>query len=212
MEKVFCIGMYKTGTTSVGKALEVLGLRTFHGTNPILDVGNDKFDWRPDEFAKYRDKFRNLTSLYDAFEDYPFMWIYREMHEDFPDARFILTERDSRQVAQSDINMWKQLGRSPIPDAQVFIDRYERHHAAVLDYFGHSDQLLRIRLGSSNEWQELSEFLGLPKPENVPFPRANVRPYGFLGATLYRIGRAVRDALQQSDHSTRRPRENIRRS
>ncbi len=212
MEKIFCIGMYKTGTTSVGKAFEVLGLRTFHGTNPILDIGNDKFNWCADEFSHYRPRLKNLVTLYDAFEDYPFMWIFREMHEEFPGAKFILTERDSTAVAKSDINMWKQLGRSPIPDKQVFIDRYEKHHAAVVDHFGDSGQLLRLRLGSGNEWQELCDFLELPLPENVAFPRANVRPYGVAGRALYRIARMVRDKVRQSRKATRRQREEVHRT
>jgi len=196
MNKVFCIGMYKTGTTSIGKAFEQLGLRTFHGSNPKLDIGNDNFDWSTDEFTRYRNRVKNLVDLFDAFEDYPFMWIYREMHEEFPDAKFILPERNSADVARSDINMWKQLGMSPIPPAQDFIDRYEQHHKDVIEYFGNSYQLLRLQVGAGNEWKKLCDFLELPLPQDMPFPRANARPYGIIGRTLFRIGRPIKDAFR----------------
>ena len=188
--------MYKTGTTSLGLAFEQLGLRTFHGGKPVLDLGMDGFSWSSEAFASQRQQICNLVKLYDAFEDFPFMWIYREMHEDFPDARFVLLERDSSKVAQSDINMWKQLGRSPVPPAQAFIDRYERHREAVLNYFGDSDQLLVMRLGTGNEWEELSDFLQLPKPLNCPFPRANVRSYGVVARYLYRLGRRLSNIVR----------------
>jgi hypothetical protein len=188
--------MYKTGTTSVGRALEKLGYKTFHGSSPFLDIPIDKFNWSSDEFAAYRPRVRSLANLYDAFEDFPFMWIYREMMDDFPDAKFVLTERDSTKVAQSDINMWKQLGRKNIPDASAFIDRYEKHHDAVLTYFGDSKQLLRIELGRGDEWTKLCDFLCLPIPTNVPFPRANKRPYGKVGEFLYRIARNVKDQFR----------------
>ncbi|NEO15303.1 MAG: hypothetical protein F6K59_23155 [Moorea sp. SIO3F7] len=29
--KIFCIGMFKTGTTTLGATFEDLGLKTFHG-------------------------------------------------------------------------------------------------------------------------------------------------------------------------------------
>ena len=196
MNKVFCIGMFKTGTTSVGRALEKLGFRTFHGSSPYLEIQNDAFNWSADAFAPHLGRVKNLVNLYDAFEDSPFMWIYKEMQEAFPDAKFILTERDSAQVARSDINMWKQLGRHPIPEAHQFIDRYERHHDDALEYFGNSKQLLTLRLGAGNEWQKICNFLELPVPTKVAFPRAHVRPYGKIGSALFRIGRPIKNAFR----------------
>ncbi len=196
MRKIFCIGMYKTGTTSMGKALSQLGFRTFHGCNPYLKLPINSFNWDRDIFSQYSSRVKNLVELYDAFEDYPFMFIYREMQEAFPDARFILTERDAGKVADSDINMWKQLGQHPIPDRQKFIDRYTSHHAEVLDYFGDSESLLRMRLGEGNEWTRLCDFLDLPVPQGVSFPHAHRRPYGAFGGALFRIRRIVKDVVR----------------
>ncbi len=190
MRKVFCIGMYKTGTTSIGQALDALGLRTFHGSSPYFDPGIDHFAWDPAKFRQHLPRTLNLVSLFDAFEDYPFMWIYREMREAFPDAAFILTERDSHAVAMSDINMRRQLGK-PSLDPQAYVDRYERHNRAVKSYFASSEQLLVMRLGSGKEWQTLCDFLELPVPRGLPFPRANARTYGPLATVAHRVGRPI---------------------
>ena len=111
-------------------------------------------------------------------------------------AKFILTERTSVQVARTDIDMWKQVGRRPIPESQRFIDRYERYHEADLEHFGCSMQLLRLRLASGDEQEKLCEHLKLPPPTNIPFPRANWRSYGRLGGAVFRIARSIKDVFR----------------
>lgn len=87
--KVFCIGANKTGTTSLEKALQDLGYRM--GSQEAAQGLIDSYAQR-----KFEDIVKFCRSA-DAFQDAPFSWHYTFMFLDqaFPDARFILSVRDS---------------------------------------------------------------------------------------------------------------------
>ena len=87
--KIFCIGSGKTGTTSVEKALLDLG----------YELGNQaKGEMLLNEYIN-----RNFKAIVDfsktaeAFQDAPFCFqhTYMALDQYFPNAKFILTERDS---------------------------------------------------------------------------------------------------------------------
>ncbi|WP_156831077.1 sulfotransferase [Arhodomonas aquaeolei] len=91
-EKIFCIGRNKTGTTTMAKALRELGYRL--APQRYAELLSDDFYLKGEfgpivEFCKY----------YNAFQDVPFSWpdTYRVLDEAFPNARFILTVRDSAE-------------------------------------------------------------------------------------------------------------------
>ena len=91
-EKVFCVGRNKTGTTTIARALDELGYRVAPKRYAEL-LSDDcylKGEFGPIvEFCRY----------YNAFQDVPFSWpqTYRVLDEAFPNARFILTVRDSAE-------------------------------------------------------------------------------------------------------------------
>ena len=82
--KIFGIGFQKTGTSTLGQALEILGYRvkaeTPRALIPILR-GNFK-------------KIQKIIDKYDALEDTPWFMIYRQLDLLYPGSRFILTLRD----------------------------------------------------------------------------------------------------------------------
>ena len=87
--KVFCIGFNKTGTTSIEAFLSDLGhslgdQRT--GELLLDDVNEGRMDGLQD-----------LARTADAFQDVPFSCpgVFRHLARFFPDAKFILTVRDS---------------------------------------------------------------------------------------------------------------------
>ncbi|WP_295888478.1 sulfotransferase, partial [uncultured Thiohalocapsa sp.] len=84
--KIFCIGLSKTGTTSLTEALKILGYDAVHwyATKHAFrytDDGGIDIDW--DFFERH-----------DAFADTPIARIYPQLDERYPDAKFILTLRD----------------------------------------------------------------------------------------------------------------------
>jgi hypothetical protein len=60
--KIFCIGFQKTGTTTLGKALSILGYEVCSG-GPKSVINSDP--------SKVLLKTKNLVNQYDAFEDVP---------------------------------------------------------------------------------------------------------------------------------------------
>src|SRR5690606_22491312 len=87
--KVFCVGQGKTGTTSVEKALKHLGYK----------MGNQVKGERLLEAYVKRDfkAIVNFCKTAEAFQDAPFGFHYTfiALDQAFPQAKFILTHRDS---------------------------------------------------------------------------------------------------------------------
>jgi len=88
-DKVFVIGLGKTGTTSLAKTLKLFGFTL--GNQAVAEVLSE--DW-----ALRRDSNRIIRYCYtaDAFQDLPFNLpdLYKELDQAFPNSKFILTVRD----------------------------------------------------------------------------------------------------------------------
>ena len=81
-QKIFCIGLSRTGTTSLTKALNILGYRAVHA--PGLKV----FFNRPFMFRGHHLENDN------AFADISVIPFYKTFYYKFPNSKFILTIRD----------------------------------------------------------------------------------------------------------------------
>lgn len=87
--KVFCIGSGKTGTTSLGKALEGFGYEL--GNQAVGEMLTE--DW----YNKRYDRIIKFCHTADAFQDVPFglQNLYKELDKAFPSSKFILTVRNN---------------------------------------------------------------------------------------------------------------------
>lgn len=168
--------MFKTGTTSLGKALNILGYKTFNG--PIRDTSIcPQHTWgAPVEvFVPYRKQLCKFIDQWDAMEDFPFMYIFPLLEKWYPDSKFILTCRNPESVATSDINMAVRNGLSPdaIPPPSAYIERYNRHYDSVVSFFkDRENKILKVNWEEGHGWNELCHFLGCKIPD-LPFPHAN---------------------------------------
>jgi hypothetical protein len=178
IDKIFGIGMFKTGLTSLGVALEILGYRQsneewYHGHIP-----DDPWNTCPAQWSRYIPVLLERARQFDALKDYPWMFLYREMDREFPNARFIYTMRDPEAVAASNRNLWRVRGAQEenIPSRERIIQRYLDHQRSVLEYFTGRTNLLVVNWGEKSGWNELCEFLGRSQP-TVPFPHANKGVY-----------------------------------
>ena len=93
--KIICAGLSKTGTKSLAAALRFLGFTVF-------DFDEHR-DFHTDEWFDiyYEGKLPDFTSMYkdvDAVTDIPPAFWFEEIHEAFPDAKVILSLRDSEEV------------------------------------------------------------------------------------------------------------------
>lgn len=87
--KIFVIGMNKTGTTSLKIALQQ--------ANILCGPQRQHEALFPDWARRRFDRIVNLCRYYEAFQDIPFSlpFTYQALDQAFPDARFILSVRDS---------------------------------------------------------------------------------------------------------------------
>lgn len=182
--KVFGIGWAKTGTTTLGECLRLLG---YDHQGQDLDLAED---------LARGDLSRILARAAhkESFEDWPWIVLYRQLDTAFPGSRFVLTTRDPERVVASYRNMlrapWANGARLdrirrilyelPFPDvtdAQIRA-RYERHDAQVREHFrDRPDDLLVVDWERGDGWEALCVFLGHPVPA-APFPHANQGRYG----------------------------------
>jgi hypothetical protein len=200
--KVFCIGLNKTGTTSIGAALEGLGYRMghqHHGEN-LLPF------WLRRNFAPIVQFARSA----DAFQDIPFSlpFTYMALHAAFPAAHFVLTRRDSTAQWLASVLDFAALGLARLPTAeemraeryaypgflhdaqigtvpgtsdadpwnrQALCDFYESHNAMVQAYFRGSDRLLVLNPAQPDAYDRLCRFLGRA-PAAAGMPHLNATP------------------------------------
>jgi hypothetical protein len=94
-DKVFGIGFYKTGTTTLCDALRVLGYRTVNGDKlgeyPGADDGETLL-----KQIRAGDLRLPTFAMFDAFTDNPYFHLWREIHTLYPRAKFLLTVREER--------------------------------------------------------------------------------------------------------------------
>ena len=163
-QKVFCIGFFKTGTTSLDKALSILGYRTVH----FLRTGKEPKEGWISLFQRYN---------YDAISDAPLNHpkFFMKLDKEFPNSKFILTIRDSESMIKSYENFVKG---SPyeIRDEEDWkrrLNNFERHNQQVKDYFkDRPNDLLIFNIIGGEGWKELCKFLNKAIP-NKPFPSKN---------------------------------------
>jgi hypothetical protein len=193
--KVFVIGLNKTGTTSLGNALQILGYRKL-GWGDFISrkLFHDWYSGNLQSLIQYSTK-------YDAFEDLPWPFAYKEMAALYPDAKFILSVRANEEI------WWRSIARhtekrvwighkltygsySATKDKAAYIDLYLSHQQRVRGFFKNQpERLLEINIDESANWNKLCDFLGCSTVPKLAFPKSNTKnsflnadPTGFLRA------------------------------
>ena len=178
--KVFGIGLSKTGTTSLARALETMGYRTrdYLGVTRYTTGDLSSIDLQE-------------IDANDAFTDTPIPSFYKQLDKQYPNSKFILTTRDMEGWLKSCKKQFTEriVARQNEATAQVHIDLYgchafdpekyasgyNRHVEGVLEFFkDRPEDLLVVDIcGGEQNWVVLSEFLEQPVPD-IPFPVTNV--------------------------------------
>jgi len=174
--KVFGIGFHKTGTSSLGRALAMMGYRVT-GPNFVRHPEVQRFGaaWA-----------QEIIPRYDAFQDNPWPLLFREVDQAWPGSRFILTLRDEtawlnsavRYFGTGDTPMRRWIygedAGSPVNNEAVYLERYRQHIREVRAYFrGRPDDLLEFDIIAGQGWGRLGAFLGRATPAQRPFPHEN---------------------------------------
>ncbi len=206
--KIFGIGLSKTGTSSLARALEILGYRVKDYPGIERYVPGDVNCIDP-----------LLLERYDALTDTPIPSFYRELDLAYPGSKFILTVRERESWLKScqkqfteklaakqneaHNRLFLDLYGTTVFNAEKFSAGYDRFVAGVMEYFRDRPQdLLILDIAGGEGWEKLCSFLGKPIPD-IPFPKANVthirwldihgleRKIRTLAATLARLERGL---------------------
>ena len=184
--KIFGIGMHKTATTSLHHALEILGYDSWHWTSAHAA----KAIWQEMNTNGYSP----TLDWCQAACDLPIPRLYQQLDATYPGSKFILTLRDEQNWLDAvrrhfdPAHNQLQAGWDSDPftnrihhltygredfDAPTFLARYRRHNENVRDYFRHRPEDLLVMHMKNAGWSRLCEFLDVPIPEGVDYPRAN---------------------------------------
>lgn len=164
--KIFCIGFNKTGTTTIGKSLELLGYRNSSFNKKI---------WRKYYKKNKMVKVLQYTAKFDSTDDLP--WLKVDMipvlDRVFPNSKFIYLTRDEDSWKQFLYN-WSYKVKGQYPDVEKAYMGYKNHEKFVFDYFANfpEDRFIVLDVKDENGFRKLAEFLG-KKPLQDAFPHFN---------------------------------------
>lgn len=170
-EKIICIGLQRTGTTSIGAALRYLGYNhlSYNKNHNNLRIQNDV------------PALMKIVAKYESFDDNPWCHLYKEIYEEYPDSKFILTKRKSAEIWYNSIcNLHDILGprKGVIPPynrKDELVKEYTSHNNEVISFFNNKNNLIVMSFENGDGWKELCAFLGKPLPD-IPFPHAHKTP------------------------------------
>ena len=170
MNKIFGIGLSRTGTTSLTHALRLVDINIIH----------------------YPTQSQIFNPDNSGCCDIPVIRFYKELDEKFPNSKFIYTIREKKEWMKSikahferhkssNKNPWELSNRLAIYgriefDEKVFSDVYRRHDQDVRKYFSNREQdLLIINICNGDGWNKLLPFINMDTTPSVPFPHTNKR-------------------------------------
>jgi hypothetical protein len=167
--KVFCVGLNKTATSSLGRALDIIGYRV-KSWKKVRNVNEAK-----KEAKKY-------LKEYDALQDLPWPIIYKWLDKNYPKSKFILTVRDEKKWIKSICNYYDEKNElnklaygygNPNGNEKKYVKKYSKHNDKVKNYFGdNKNKLLVMNITESDGWSKLCNFLDTKKPP-FSFPKKN---------------------------------------
>lgn len=182
--KVFGLGLSRTGTSSLTVALWRLGITTKHYPR----------DRRTYEQLRDGDYCLDiLKTRFQALTDIPVVPYFAQLDQVWPGSKFILTVRDKDPWLRSVEQLWQasrkwwdgdqeyrqraEFFRAAVYgsiwfNADRFSHVYDTHVRNVLYYFrDRPDDFLLLNVCAGDGWDKLCPFLGLDAPDEL-FPHA----------------------------------------
>ena len=206
-------GLGRTGTLSLKFALEHLGFGPCYHMMEIMAQGQDRLP----QWIQVVRGAPDWDAIFDGFAssvDYPACYFWRELADRYPDAKVILSTRDSEgwfdsvnrtiMSPQSVENMragplaeftegtvLKDFG-DRVHDRAFMTDYFERWEASVIEALP-PERLLVHRPGDG--WEPLCAFLGVPVPAK-PYPCVNTAEDMLGNQVEKNVAREPEDAAQ----------------
>jgi hypothetical protein len=194
--KVIGAGFGRTGTSSLKGALDILGFGPCYHMWDIMQ--------KPAHIALWQQAAHNgqgdWATIFDGYQatmDWPSAFFYRELIQQYPTAKVILTLREPESwytssyetIYQDQLHpemfaeygwplsldvmvktiVWEGTFQNRFPDRAYAIDVFQRHNAEVQRVVP-AEQLLVYEVNQG--WEPLCHFLATPIP-TTPFPHTN---------------------------------------
>ena len=192
--QVIGAGFGRTGTTSLKKALEILGLGPCYHMQTAMTRLRHPYFWlraHAREPVDWRQFFRG----HRAAIDWPACEFYRELMAAYPAAKVVLTVRDADGWYDSVAGTLRAIGScfpwwfppaiARMQDAIIwdgrFKGRFDERDTAIAAFHAHVEEVQRcvpaerlLVFDVAQGWEPLCAFLDRPVPSQ-PFPRLNDR-------------------------------------
>ncbi|MFT5758129.1 MAG: hypothetical protein ACI9LM_002868 [Alteromonadaceae bacterium] len=175
MNKIFIIGLPRTGTTSISVVL----LDHFK-------VAHTAYTKRAFELADVITDcpcFSDYQQLDKLFPESKFVYLQRQLVQWLPSIQMLLNKmlpslyRDTyvNPILKRSFEQTFDLNKvdSPI-DAEHLTRCYQRHEQGVIDYFSDRDDVLSIDISQEDSLHKLLGFIGLKYSDNDIFPHLNI--------------------------------------
>ena len=183
-QKVFGIGLSKTGTTSLTKALNIVGIHSIH-------FPHDERTLHELQRGEYR---LSILDEYQGASDTPVAPFFAQLDSAWPGSKFILTVREKTSWLRSAEAHWEViLAKRRATDvafkafcdfinasvygcidfnAERFTYVYDMHLRQVKEYFANRpDDLLVLDICAGKAgWSDLADFLGVHPPGGHAIP------------------------------------------
>lgn len=171
MNKIFCIGLAKTGTTSLYEAMVQLGFKSVHG---FLEDENRKFE--DYQFISDMPVQTRFEALDQRFPGSKFIYTFRQKESWFKSCERFFSQHHPPEKMTSITLRYRieQFGITGF-DKKIFSRVYDEHKVRVENYFeDRPDDFLKMDICGGDSWNKLCDFLELPLPDkNIPFPAKN---------------------------------------
>ena len=167
VDKVFCIGYRRTGTSSFSEAMKILGYK--HCTwDPIV------WDWY--KRGKIQTILRHVK-YFDSFDDLPWSVfdLMQIIDKTFPDSKFVLMERDPDDWIISFEKFKIRMGNSNFTEEykKLRIEKFIERNNRIKTYFcNRPNDFLEINVTADDSFDRLCRFLGLETIQ-IQFPHYN---------------------------------------
>lgn len=200
-QKIFAIGLSRTGTTSLHCALILLGFSAVH----YPAAAGQR--WLSGDFSD------RTTSAFQAFSDAPTCVFFKQLHKSHPNAKFVYTRRDpikwlnscERHFIGRPLNKMSSYGLSIRLatygivqfERERFMEVFQDHEEKVKEYFADKpDSLLTIDLDEGPDITRLGRFLNVSTPE-IPWPHLKTPNIGKFAEVSEKEVAARREELYQ---------------
>lgn len=172
--KIFGIGLGRTGTKSLAKAMAIMGCKAKHGIRYVDDIVE-----------------------YDFVNDIAVSWRFDFLDYVYPGSKFILTIRDfddwmkaskyysekrrvTREKPRGKLRRLENrymLFKTVFFEYDKFKNGYEDFHNKVFEHFkDREEDLLVMNIVNGDGWEKLCKFLRKEIPD-IPFPHKNKSNY-----------------------------------